>query len=224
MNQQIKRKITRTVKRFFGANQRFSELDYWRNRARKFGDKAVFNAKHSDEELQQITELQKRILIPILKSSLTGEEGTLLDFGCGTGRFSEDLARTIGGRVVAVDPIQELLERAPHSPMVEYRVMQDHRIPLSDCSVEVVWICLVLGGIVAPVRLKKSVEEIRRVISPGGLLMLIENTSMERTGPAHWRFRSVDEYKRIFDFVDLDKKGEYKDFSETISVMLGRVK
>lgn len=41
-----------------------------------------------------------------------GSVGTILDLGCGTGRFSEGLASRFGARVVGVDPSEKMLDQA----------------------------------------------------------------------------------------------------------------
>jgi ubiquinone/menaquinone biosynthesis C-methylase UbiE len=51
----------------------------------------------------------KEILFPLLQSQLTGTECNLLDFGCGPGRFTTDLAELISGKAVGVDVVPDLL-------------------------------------------------------------------------------------------------------------------
>src|SRR6185312_8927298 len=123
------------------------EIRAWRLRAEQLSARAVFNAGHADAELDQVTERQKRELYPRLRELLNGTERLALDLGCGTGRFSGDLAALISGRVIAVDPVQRLLDLAPAHRGVEYRRMKVGRIPAATGSIDLVWICLVLGGI-----------------------------------------------------------------------------
>jgi len=60
-----------------------SDIEYWRSRAKQFGKRAVLNVSHPGTEFNIVTERQKSILFPILKSVLSGEEEIVLDFGSG---------------------------------------------------------------------------------------------------------------------------------------------
>ncbi len=55
---------------------------------------------HSEEEVAAHTCFQKDRLFPVLRDQLTGGERTILDFGCGPGRFTPDLAQMIDGKAV----------------------------------------------------------------------------------------------------------------------------
>ncbi|HET8533263.1 MAG TPA: class I SAM-dependent methyltransferase, partial [Methylomirabilota bacterium] len=156
------------------------------------GIRAVLNLGHGPDEMARVTEMQRRELLPLLRSRLRGDERLALDFGCGPGRFTGDLADITRARVVGIDPIPRLLELAPRHPSVEYRVMSEGHIPLDSSSVDLVWICLVLGGIHGST-LGDTIAEVRRVLRPGGLVFLVENTN-EGGGDSFWAFRSVADY------------------------------
>lgn len=201
-----------------------SDLEYWERRAREHGARSVLNLGHSAAELEEITRLQMEILFPILKRHLSGQEKVVLDFGSGPGRFTPGLAALIGGRAIGVDPIQSLLDIAPRGPAVEYQRIENGRIPLADRSVDVVWISLVLGTITERAALSQSIAEVERVLRDGGLLFLVENTA-ERRDKRHFEFRPVEFYASLFPSIPLMKhEGDYYDFGERISVMVGRKK
>jgi len=175
---------------------------------------------HGPDEMEAVTERQLDILLPYLRQHLTGREERILDLGCGPGRFTPALAETISGKAIGVDPISSLLEEAPRHPSVEYRLMEAGSLPLADASVDVVWICLVLGGIVNQTMLHDTVREVERVLPDGGLLFLVENTS-DKSGARHWKYRSVAEYDRLFDTITVKPRGTYADAGETITIMTG---
>jgi SAM-dependent methyltransferase len=201
-----------------------SDLEYWERRAREHGARSVLNLGHTAAELEEITRLQAEILFPILKRHLSGREKVVLDFGSGPGRFTPGLAALVGGSAIGVDPIQSLLDLAPRAPGVEYKRIENGRIPLADRSVDVVWISLVLGTITDVAALRQSVAEVERVLRDGGLLFLVENTA-ERRDKRHFEFRPVEFYAAIFPSIPLMKhEGDYYDFGERISVMVGRKK
>lgn len=195
--------------------------EWWDRRAREHGARAVFNLVHTEDELDQITEMQRQSIYPHVRAALRGDERTALDFGCGTGRFTGDLARMIQGRAIGLDTTRAFIEMAPRAHGVEYRPMIAGRIPVGDAEVDLLWVCLVLGGILQNDVLRRSVAELNRVLKPGGLLVLVENTSA-MADRAHWRFRSIGAYQRLLSFAELEHKGDYEDASERISIMVGR--
>jgi ubiquinone/menaquinone biosynthesis C-methylase UbiE len=193
-------------------------VDYWEVRAGQHGRRAVLDISHTDQEYDAVTELQRRELFPYLASSLNGRERMVLDFGCGPGRFTPSLADLVHGAVIGVDPVRSLIEIAPRATNVEYRVSDGRVIPLADDSVDVVWICLVLGGIR---ELGATVGELKRVARPDALLFIAENTS-ERQDLPHWFYRSVEDYRQAFD-APLDHVHDYVDQGERISILRGRL-
>ena len=198
------------------------DLAYWERRAGEFGVRSVLNLNHSEAEMEEVTRLQMEILFPVLRRHLSGDEKVVLDFGSGPGRFTPALAELISGRAIGVDPIQSLLDLAPRGEGVEYRLIEDGRVPLPDQSVDVVWISLVLGTITDPDALQRSVAEVERVLRDGGLLFLVENTA-ERRDRRHFHFRPISFYAALFPSIPLIRhEGDYYDLGERISIMVGR--
>jgi SAM-dependent methyltransferase len=183
----------------------------------------VLNIVHHESEFGEVTAMQERELFPVLRSLLDGRERIGLDFGAGPGRFSVQLSEIIRGRIIAADPTPELLCSGPKSPSVEYRLLKNDTIPLDNGTVDLVWICLVLGGI--PDRtLPAWIKEIDRVLRPNGLVFLVENTA-DKAGSPLWIFRPVGEYLRLFDTlagITLAHLHNYFDAGERTSVMAGR--
>jgi SAM-dependent methyltransferase len=192
----------------------------WRTRAEHLNARAVFHIGHSDAELDDVTAAQKHELYPRLRPLLSETERVALDFGCGTGRFSGDLADLIGGRVIAVDPVRRLLDLAAPHDKVEYRLMRAGKIPAESASVDLLWICLVLGGIQGKV-LESTLHELDRILKPNGLAFVVENTTIAR-GTEFWTFRSIEEYQMILPGIRLEHLGDYFDLGERISVFAGR--
>jgi len=198
-----------------------SAIGMWEKRAKRYGARAVFNIGHSDEDVGNVTRLQKEKIFPFLQQALTGREETILDFGCGPGRFTLDLAKLIGGTAIGVDPIQRFLDMVSKQDGVEYRLMEESIIPVVDKSIDVVWICLVLGGIIDQYVLRKIILEVERVLNDEGLVVLIENTT-DVKDTEYWKFRSVEFYQSLFFFTKLKHLSDYCDLNERVSIMIGR--
>lgn len=197
-----------------------SGIEYWEQRAKKFGLRSVLGMGHSEEEIEAVTRRQKDEIFPVLKQQLKGNEKLILDFGCGTGRFTSDLATLIQGRAIGVDPIKHLIDLAPKNENVDYILIQAGTIPVKTASIDIIWICLVLGGITDETALYNTINEIDRVLKEG-LVFLVENTTEKKDG-YYWKFRSVRAYQTLFKFVELKHISDYFDLGERISIMTGR--
>lgn len=197
-----------------------SPLRYWKGRVREHGPRSVINLAHQD--IDAVTAMQEREIFPYLSAQLRGDERHLLDFGCGSGRFCVQLSKLIGNRrVTGVDPMQKLLDAAPRTNLVSYDLLHTKptvKIPAPDNSVDVIWSCLVMGAVKEP---EQTIQEMQRVLRPGGLVFLVENTAEKPSSP-YWTFRSISEYIHLFDFTHLSHLGDYFDVGERISILAGR--
>jgi 2-polyprenyl-3-methyl-5-hydroxy-6-metoxy-1,4-benzoquinol methylase len=101
----------------------------------------------------------------------------VLDVGCGEGRFAVGLARA-GASVVGIDVAQEPLRRArERHPELDVRLVSSKRgWELADASFDVAW----AGEVIEHVADTAAwLSEVRRVLRPGGRLLL--------STPAHGR-------------------------------------
>lgn len=102
---------------------------------------------------------------------------TLLDLGCGTGRFSAELASLFNCSVVGVDPSAAMLAAASNldAGRVQWRQGPAEEIPVEDESVDVVFMSQVFHHLRDPA---KALAEISRVSRQEGLL-IIRNATRE---------------------------------------------
>jgi len=113
----------------------------------------------------------------LLEHVAAGER--VLDVGCGEGCFASELARA-GASVVGIDVAEEPLRRArERDPGLDLRVVEaGGSWPLDDASFDVVW----AGETIEHVADTAGwLSEIRRVLRPGGRLLL--------STPDHGRLR-----------------------------------
>ena len=213
--------IGKIIRRCREALLPLSGIEYWHERARRYGVRGVLNVNYDGSDYPEVTRRQKNLLFPLLREHLTGNEKSVVDFGCGPGRFSPGLAELTGAHVTGLDPVEYYVRNAPEAENVEYHVLSGNRIPVKDRSVDVLWVCLVLGGITVHTELCSVAREFERVLAPDGILFCVENTS-RLPGAGYWKFRSVKFYQELLPFIDLRLRARYKELREVISVLCGR--
>jgi ubiquinone/menaquinone biosynthesis C-methylase UbiE len=110
---------------------------------------------------------------------------TVLDLGCGTGRFTAPLARRLSARVVGLDSAAKMLAVAAQTlgdaGAVLVRGTAD-LLPFSDRSFDVVFLSMILHHIRSS---PSAIAETWRVLKPGGKL-LIRTASIETMGSYLW--------------------------------------
>jgi SAM-dependent methyltransferase len=97
---------------------------------------------------------------------------TVLELGCGTGYFTQELARS-GADVIAIDVSPELLEIARSNcsaPNVQYQIQNASALSYSDA----VFDSVVGSSILHHLEIEEALREIYRVLKPGGTIYFTE--------------------------------------------------
>ncbi|MGH7637278.1 MAG: ArsR/SmtB family transcription factor [Gemmatimonadaceae bacterium] len=111
---------------------------------------------------------------------LLDESWTVGDLGCGTGHISEALAPVVR-RVIAVDESGAMLgaakKRLAGLENVDVRNGSLESLPIEDGELDVALLFMVTHFVLEPV---KMLSEVRRVLSPGGRVVVMDLTAHER--------------------------------------------
>ena len=97
---------------------------------------------------------------------------TVLELGCGTGYFTQELARS-GADVTAIDVSPELLEIARSNcsaPNVRYQIENASALSYSDA----VFDSVVGSSVLHHLEIKEALRDIYRVLKPGGTIYFTE--------------------------------------------------
>jgi SAM-dependent methyltransferase len=100
----------------------------------------------------------------------------ILDIGCGTGRFTEPLARRFNARVVGLDPSRKMLEIASAKKSnrhVQFVRGRAESVPIATRSVDLVFISMAFHHFNNP---SVAARECRRVSRNGGIIFLRAGT------------------------------------------------
>lgn len=219
---------------------KFNPYKYWSERTKKFGKTAVGNLSKPLDKFEQSSESGKKKLLPLLRSYLSGNESKLLDYGCGYGRFTTDLAEFVSDEAWGIDATPELIEIAESeksSPKTFFRTARGS-LPFPNEYFDVIWISYVLEHIIGNEK-EKVAEELLRVMKPSGLFFIIVNTVLGHPveqcdiRPFRWyekAFPSVnfevrlDKDLKIINRNDIETlENEYRDSrSDLVLILIGR--
>lgn len=115
----------------------------------------------------------------------------VLDVGCGTGTLALGAARSVGGsgRVCGIDPSAEQINHARTKASrrrapAEFQTGVIEQIPFPDATFDVVLSTLMMHHLPTPTK-RQGLEEITRVLKPGGRIVIADFTGkQDRTGQA----------------------------------------
>jgi SAM-dependent methyltransferase len=118
-------------------------------------------------------EIQEPMFLPLYQDLLRRPElakaGALLDVGCGPGLAAQTMARKIG-KTAGVDASAPFIEIArARMPSGDFRVAEMEALPHTDGSFDVVTGFNAFQYAASPV---KALQEARRVVKPGGLIVM----------------------------------------------------
>jgi ubiquinone/menaquinone biosynthesis C-methylase UbiE len=109
--------------------------------------------------------------LDVIAEQLPGPITSILDLGCGTGRFSIPLGRRFDARVTGIDPSEAMLQQARKKSAgdVQYVQGRGEQIPLLAGSVQLVFASMVFHHLTTP---ETFAGECCRVLASGGAVFL----------------------------------------------------
>ena len=169
---------------------------------------------------------RRAILDPALEKLLPDMQGkTVLDLGCGEGRYSRKL-KTKGAGVTGIYPVPPVIAHArKHDADSTYVEGRAEKLPFDDGSFDVVLSYL---SVVDIPDLDVASLEISRVLRPGGRLVVVTISNVASPTPGWVKgqdgskiYRTVDRYMEHFA-MDLAWSGiKIRNFHRPLSYVLG---
>ncbi len=121
-------------------------------------------------------------ILPLAASEL-GNARTILDIGCGDGQISRMMA-AVGAQVVGIDPTWNQIRVAhDRSGGADYLRATASEMPFADAAFDAAVACLVFEHIDA---VDAAIEEVARVIKPGGRFCFFLNHPLLQTPGSGW--------------------------------------
>src|ERR687897_1138774 len=122
-------------------------------------------------------------ILPLAAEHLAGAE-RVLDLGCGEGQIARLAVQRGAGRVVGVDPAAaQIAEAVRRAGGVRYARAVAAGLPFPPSTFDAIVCCLVLEHLAD---LDAGLDEIARVLRPGGRLVLFVNHPLFQTPGSGW--------------------------------------
>jgi len=133
--------------------------------------------------------------------------GQVLEVGIGSGLNLPFYSREVE-HIHGVDPSLELQrmarKRLPTGIQIEFLPQSaEEQLPLADASIDTIVLTWTLCSIADPL---KALEQMGRVMKPGGQLMFLEHGRAPHPGVASWQDRLTPYWKRIAGGCHLNRK------------------
>lgn len=159
---------------------------YWNTKAiNAKGNYILASCGNNQQENQCIHQVQLHALNTVNNQQIDIKDKTVLDFGCGSGRWVEFFCNK-GANYTGVDISDEMIKLSKtRFPDLPFYTLKDHSIPLETDSCDFVFSIAVLHHNKPPSQ-EEILGEISRVLKAGGYLFLFEGlgtTQHERLFP-----------------------------------------
>lgn len=148
--------------------------------------------------------MNQRRLLPYRERVLAGANGRVLEIGVGAGANFPLYTRPVT-EVIGLDPHRQLLNMAVTQPHRVFPMIVEgsaESIPLASNAVDTVvmtWtLCSIRGA-------NTALEEIWRVLKPGGQLLFVEHGLSTEEGVRRWQRRLTPCWRRIAGGCHLDR-------------------
>ena len=134
---------------------------------------------------------------PKIREKLNEENnlGNLIELGCGTGYFTKTLADK-SEHIISTDISEEMLSIAREKLKgLDFQVMDCQNLKFDDSTFDTVFMGLVLLF----TQPEKALKESRRILRPGGLLIIADPdiSSLSFYGNLKFRFKALVNYRKI---------------------------
>jgi len=182
----------------------YDPRQYWPARLKKEG-KLYVSTKNKVSIYQEQGEVFWNALDGVFPP---GNIESILDFGCGVGRFAERVAPRVG-QYVGVDINEEAFQYAPEIENAEFVGLPDDKIPFPDGEFNGAMSVTVLQHIVDPFQFETWAFELSRVVRPRGFFLIIDDANPKKKMGMHMKVRGPEiiaealgariDYQRIID-------------------------
>ena len=201
---------------------------FWTARYQQYGDRRTVGHVTWDEEqyYRETIQISEKIE-QVLEEYLNGRRQTLLDFGCGVGRFQtvlQKFADEYYGIDIVSDVIEQNKSRFEGNSNVHFDLLSDNQIQYDNLYFDIIFSGFVLQHITDETLFHQYAQQIESKLSDSGVLLLIENIENSDNNE-HMVYRSVEDYQSAFRDVQLHHVDTYYAGGKTPhAILIGKKK
>lgn len=154
----------------------------WDRRAQQPGLYAVMSRRWTQGQCRAVHQQHVQLILEWL-APLTGKR--VLDLGCGIGRLSVAMVRR-GATVIGVDSNEVMLQKGRERfgrSGICFIHAEAADLPLSAASVDAALAVMVLQHVLDDSQFVRALNEIARVVRPGGRVLIVDGTASARYQP-----------------------------------------
>jgi ubiquinone/menaquinone biosynthesis C-methylase UbiE len=162
----------------------YNPREYWPARLKKEGALYV-----STRNSKKVNDHQWGVFVQSLLVAMQDTEpGSILDFGCGVGRFVET-ALTRATQYTGVDINEAAFQHAPQVAKASFVGLPEDKIPFENDTFDSAMSLTVLQHIVDPDQFSLWTSEINRVVKTGGYFYIIDDADQRAKMGMHMMVR-----------------------------------
>lgn len=152
----------------------YDHKTYWNAKAiNAKGNHIMASCGNNEYENKCMHQAQLHALTAVIDQEVDINGKTILDFGCGSGRWVEYFCN-LGAKYIGVDISDEVIKLAKSRyPDNSFIALKDHKIPLENDSCDFIFSIAVIHHN-QPLQQEELLGEIARILKPGGYLFLFE--------------------------------------------------
>jgi SAM-dependent methyltransferase len=149
---------------------------FWRERFQQLGENSV---GPGDTQNESALEEHRQYFVRGLTPFLPYLNGSVLDFGCGVGRWVPDLPRPYTGLDLLPEHLEICRNKYKQESLVKFRLSTD-LTSLPDKSFKTIFTCTVLQHIVEKDLRKNILSQFRRLLTDDGIFLAVEWSEGQR--------------------------------------------
>jgi SAM-dependent methyltransferase len=183
------------------------DLSEINRREKKFHNELhVLNKKRFENKFYKAVYNLYEDFFDVLKTKVQFKD--VLDYGCGTGNFAEQVSGFKPKKLVAIDISEEAIKKAKsgiksEENKIDYRVENCENSNLSSDTFDIIYGL----GILHHLNLNKSLKELSRMLKKGGIMLFAEPMATNPIINIYRKFtpkaRSADEHPLVFQDIKL---------------------
>ena len=125
---------------------------------------------------RRLSDAKLRVWLEAISKDIEETPRTILDVGCGTGRFSKPLKEWFEASLIGVDPSRKMISQANGGGSMLFSLGDALQLPIKKGSIDLVFLSMVYHHLPDH---RRALNEFKQVLKPAGCLCIRNSTKDE---------------------------------------------